>query len=172
MQPLQLVQPLRLVVLLWAGFRPLMLSLSLLLTLPIKQTDKKSKFTVPSFASPGYDCIFLLTAAPSTGRVYSDIGWSNLYCGIYPWPCIKPRDIWRAQPIGNLCYRTHRISIQGCSPLSRKNSEIWFSFVVYLLLFSFQYQGTSSMATSIHGVSSEDLIIQSPIGIWSLFPLF
>ena len=125
-----------------------------------------------SFASPEYGCISLLPVSPSTSRVYLATGWSNLSHGIYPCPCIKPKELQISQPIGNLCDGRHRQEVWGCSPLSWRNSATSYYFVVSILRLSFWYQGPPSMAPSSLRVIGEDLIIQSPIEVWILYLLF
>ena len=62
--------------------------------------------------------------------------------------------------------------LKGVVP-SHGGTQQWAIISSYLLLcFSFWYQGPPSMATSSLGINGYYLIIQSPIEIWSLYPLF
>ena len=90
----------------------------------------QSYFAVLSLASPKYGCIFILTAAPSTSRVYLATGWSNLSRGLYPCPHINPKELQIAQQIIHICDGRHMQEVRGCSPFSWWNSATSYSFVL------------------------------------------
>ena len=128
-----------------------------------------------SFASPEYECICVLPAAPSTGRVYPATGWSNLSLGLYPCLHINPKELQRAQPIRHLYDGRHRQEIWGCSPLSWRNSSMSYSFVVYYFTLLFLV----SRATFNGDIQSWDecWVSNHPIPYWnfqslSTFPIW
>ena len=72
---------------------------------------------------------------------------------------LSRRSFKQLNQIVHLCDGCHRQEVQGCSPISWRNSAISYSFVISRLSFYFWYLGPPTMALSSLGVNFDDLII-------------